>query len=45
MVLMSKREASMQVAEDYVHTTQRILKLTSGTMPRIPIPDRSLSLN
>ena len=45
MVLMSEREASMQVAEDYVHTTHRILKLTSDTMPRIPVSDRSLSLN
>jgi len=27
MVLMSKREASIKVAEDYIRTTQRILEL------------------
>ncbi len=31
MVLMSKREASMKVAEDYILTTQRILSLTSNS--------------
>ena len=29
MVLMSKSEASIKVAEDYIHTTQRILELTA----------------
>jgi len=29
MVLMSKREASMTVAEDYIKTTQRVLAMTS----------------
>ena len=29
MVLMSKREASIKVAEDYICTTQRILELTA----------------
>lgn len=45
MVLMSKREASMQVAEDYIRTTQRILNLTATTTPPQTIQDRSLSLN
>lgn len=31
MVLMSKREASMTVAEDYIKTAQRILSLTTKT--------------
>ena len=29
MVLMSKREASIKVAEDYIRTSQRILELTA----------------
>ena len=29
MVLMSKREASMNVAEDYIKTAQRIISLTT----------------
>ncbi len=29
MVLMSKREASIKVAEDFIRTTQRILELTA----------------
>ncbi len=45
MVLMSKREASMQVAEDYIRTTQRILKLTADIPSPQPAQDQSLSLN
>ncbi len=41
MVLMSKREASIKVAEDYIRTTQRILELTAEK----PSPEEASLLN
>ncbi len=46
MVLMSKREASIKVAEDYIKTSQRILALTATPASSSPpVGDNSFSLN
>lgn len=45
MVLMSKREASMKVAEDYIKTSQRILAMTESPSTPAVAPDSSFSLN
>ncbi len=45
MVLMSKREASMKVAEDYIRTTQRILSLSAHQPDERPAEAESSLLN